>query len=36
VYCLNYDVLTNWKRATTQENLHGVFYKCPYFSVSII
>jgi hypothetical protein len=36
VYCPNYHVLTNWKWATTQENLHRVFYKCPYFSVSIL
>jgi hypothetical protein len=36
LYCLNCHVLANWNRATTQENLHCVFYKCPYFSVSIL
>jgi hypothetical protein len=36
VYCPNCHVLTNWNRATTQKNLHRVFYKCPYFSLSIL
>jgi hypothetical protein len=36
VYCLNCHVLTTWKRATTQENLHHMFCNCPYFSVSIL
>jgi hypothetical protein len=36
VYCMNCCVLTNWNRATTQENLQHVFYKCPYFLVSIL
>jgi hypothetical protein len=36
VYCLNCHVLTNWNRATTQENLQHVFYMCPYFSISIL
>jgi hypothetical protein len=29
-------VLANWNWATIQENLHHVFYKFPYFSVSIL
>jgi hypothetical protein len=33
VYDPNYYVLVKWNRATTKENLHHVFYKCPYFSV---
>jgi hypothetical protein len=36
VYYPNCHVLTNWNWATTQENLHCVFYKCAYFSVSIL
>jgi hypothetical protein len=35
LYCLRYHVLANWNRATTQENLHRVFYMCPYFLVSV-
>jgi hypothetical protein len=30
----NCHVLTNWNWGTTQENLHRVFYNCPYFLVS--
>jgi hypothetical protein len=36
VYCLNCHVLTNWNRAPTQENVHHMFYNCPYFLVSIL
>jgi hypothetical protein len=37
VYCPNCHVLVNWNRAATQlENLHHMFYKCPYFLVSIL
>jgi hypothetical protein len=36
VYCLNYHILANYNRATTQEKLHHVFYKYPYFLVCII
>jgi hypothetical protein len=35
VYYLNYHVLANWNQATTQEILHRMFYKCPYFSISV-
>jgi hypothetical protein len=36
VYCPNCHVLTNCNRATTQDNLHHVFYMCPYFSIIIL
>jgi hypothetical protein len=36
VYCLNCHVLANWNGATTQENLHRLFYKCSYFLISIL
>jgi hypothetical protein len=35
VYYLNCHVLANWNRATTQENIHCVLYKCHYFLISV-